>query len=130
MPASPLDDVQTIARPNDRVRQGLDRTTRITMTANLLGQLSNGAPEGQLYAQAAALRSVKSCIFSEDSPERDMAFIDINGVRAYFRIDYYDLQLRYGSDDPANPEVTCRVLTIMAPEDMKKLVVMPLLATT
>jgi hypothetical protein len=29
-----------------------------------------------------------------------------------FYIDYHDKTLEHGSDDPANPEVTTRVLTI------------------
>ena len=31
----------------------------------------------------------------------------------FWRLDYYDRRLKYGSDDPANPFSTARVLTIM-----------------
>jgi hypothetical protein len=30
---------------------------------------------------------------------------------------YFDADLQYGSDDPADPAVTTRVLTILLPED-------------
>lgn len=109
---------EVIARLNDRTRHGLDRTARITITSALLAYLSEGSGPDTIMAQSAALKAVRSCTFSKDNPERDMAFIEINGVRAYFRIDYYGSTLTYGSEDPANAAITCRVLTIMAPEDM------------
>ena len=31
----------------------------------------------------------------------------------FWKIDYYDRDLQFGSDDPANPAITRRVLTIM-----------------
>ena len=34
-----------------------------------------------------------------------------------FAIDYYDRALECGSQDPADPEITIRVMTIMLPED-------------
>ncbi|WP_139797614.1 DUF3768 domain-containing protein [Novosphingobium sp. B1] len=30
---------------------------------------------------------------------------------------YYDTELVFGSDDPANPAITRRVVTLMRPED-------------
>ena len=33
--------------------------------------------------------------------------------RIFWKIDYYDRDLIYGSEDPANPAITRRVLTIM-----------------
>jgi hypothetical protein len=54
--------------------------------------------------------------FNEDNDphgEHDFGAVEIAGERIFWKIDYYDLQLRYGSDDPANPDVTRRVITIM-----------------
>jgi hypothetical protein len=34
-------------------------------------------------------------------------------VTAFWKIDAYDRELRFGSEDPADPSVTRRVLTIM-----------------
>lgn len=118
MRASAANNTEAIARLNDRAGHGLDRTARIHITSTLLAHLSDGTLADRIQAQAAALKAVRSCTFSNDSPERDMAFIEIDGVRAYFRIDYYDSDLTYGSEDPANAAITRRVLTIMAPEDI------------
>lgn len=118
MLASSPSTTETIARLNDRVRQGLDRQARIVITANLLAQISDGTPRSQIIAQANVLRAVRNCTFSSDSPERDLAFFEVDGKRACFKIDYYDLALEYGSDDPADASVTRRVMTIMSPQDM------------
>ncbi|HUI22008.1 MAG TPA: DUF3768 domain-containing protein [Methylocella sp.] len=44
--------------------------------------------------------------------EHDLAFFDVDGERYFFKVDYYDLSTRFHSPDPADPECTCRVLTI------------------
>ncbi len=49
--------------------------------------------------------------------EHDFGNFKIGGNSVYWKIDYYNKDLQYGSDDPANPEVTERVLTIMLAEE-------------
>jgi hypothetical protein len=54
--------------------------------------------------------------FTEDNdPYEDHTFgaFEIEGVRLFWKIDLYDTAYRYGSDDPANPKCTRRVLTVM-----------------
>ena len=41
----------------------------------------------------------------------------IEGARFFWKIDYYDRELKYGSENPADPEQTARVLTIMRAEE-------------
>jgi len=55
---------------------------------------------------------------SDPHGERDFGMFDFNGREVMFKIDYYsDAQFQWGSNDPANPDVTERVLTILLPEE-------------
>lgn len=49
--------------------------------------------------------------------EHDFGAVTIEGYRVFWKIDYYDPTLQCGSEDPANPTVTKRVLTIMLAEE-------------
>ena len=49
--------------------------------------------------------------------EHDMAFLDVDGVRIFFKVDYYDAALEMHSPDPSDPGVTRRVLTIALAEE-------------
>ena len=58
--------------------------------------------------------------FTDDNDphgEHDFGAFEHEGVRLSWKIDYYDLDLQYGSPDPANPAVTTRVLTIMLADE-------------
>jgi hypothetical protein len=45
--------------------------------------------------------------------EHDFGSFEIAGENYFFKIDYYSLDMSGGSEDPADPGVTTRVLTIM-----------------
>ena len=49
--------------------------------------------------------------------EHDFGTFDYKGETIFFKIDCYDADLKFGSPDPADPNVTTRVLTIMLAED-------------
>lgn len=109
----------TIAELNDRVRLGLDRNARIMITSNCLATLSGtaGSPIDRVVVQAELMASFRHCQFSDDSPERDFGVIEFRGRTVWMKIDYYDLTLDFGSQDPADASVTTRVMTILLPED-------------
>lgn len=46
-----------------------------------------------------------------------MGAIEYQGTRIYFKIDYFDENERYGSEDPGDPSKTCRVLTVMLADE-------------
>ncbi|MDP2356218.1 MAG: DUF3768 domain-containing protein [Beijerinckiaceae bacterium] len=49
--------------------------------------------------------------------EHDFGALTVRGKKVFFKIDYYDRTMQYGSDDPADAAVTTRVLTIMLAEE-------------
>jgi hypothetical protein len=54
--------------------------------------------------------------FTPDSDpygEHNFGSFEHNGIRVFWKIDYYDRNLEYGSEDPSDPAQTTRVLTIM-----------------
>ena len=58
--------------------------------------------------------------FSPDNDpwcEHDFGSLTVEGVRLFWKIDYYDRSRRIHSPDPADPKVTVRVLTVMLAEE-------------
>jgi hypothetical protein len=49
--------------------------------------------------------------------EYDFGNFEIEGETYFFKVDYYALDMVGGSEDPADPEKTTRVLTIMRADD-------------
>lgn len=49
--------------------------------------------------------------------EHDFGSIEIAGHKVFWKIDYYDKAMEYGSDDPADSAKTTRVMTIMLAEE-------------
>jgi hypothetical protein len=49
--------------------------------------------------------------------EHDFGSIEIDGETYFWKIDYYDLAMQFGSESPEDPEQTTRVLTIMRADE-------------
>lgn len=109
----------TIARLNDRCRQGLDRTARIMVTRTCLGTFACDDGAMEIVVQARLFAAVRRHVFTDaEAAERDRGNFEFEGTTVYFKIDYYDAALEYGSEDPANASMTRRVLTIMIRGDL------------
>jgi hypothetical protein len=56
---------------------------------------------------------------AENDPhgEHDFGSVAVAGKTVYWKIDYYDASGEWAADDPANPDKTVRVLTIMLQEE-------------
>ena len=69
----------------------------------------------------ACLEAVRGfTTFTEENDpygEHDFGILEIEGQKVYWKIDAYDRDRRYGSEDPADPELTTRVLTLLLPEE-------------
>ena len=110
--ASGMAPAERVRALNDELRKtGAGGKTYLTR-----GLLSKGPDFVEKVC--AAVRAFDA--FADDNDpwqEHDCATLDVDGKRVMFKIDYYDLDLEYGSPDPADPNVTRRVLTIMLAEE-------------
>ena len=79
--------------------------------------MTSGVDELPDCVKAEALVQVaKFSEFTADNDphdEHDFGSFDLVGRKFFWKIDYYDKELRHGSEDPADPERTMRVLTLM-----------------
>lgn len=79
--------------------------------------MSAGVSELPMDVKARALLAVKEFnTFTRDNDpygEHDFGFFEVASDTFYWKIDYYDVNCRYGSEDPSDPEKTSRVLSIM-----------------
>ena len=83
--------------------------------------MSSGVAALPLAMKAHALVQVRTFAdFSSDNDphgEHDFGSFEIAGEKFFWKIDYYDSDMMFGSEDPADPERTRRVLTIMLAEE-------------
>ena len=72
--------------------------------------------QGPLFTLCATNAVAKFEAFTADNDpygEHDFGSFELTGQRLFWKIDYYDQDLQFGSPDPSDPTVTRRVLTIM-----------------
>lgn len=83
--------------------------------------LTNGVSALPDAKRTQLLRAVASFTdFNEDNDpwnEHDFGAIELDGTKFFWKIDYYDKHLEYGSPDAADPMVTTRVMTIMRADE-------------
>jgi|GEM_PF-271402 len=96
--------------------QALNDAFRKTLTGGTI-HLTSGIIALGARAQAAILTLVRTFdAFSNDNDpfgEHDFGAFEFGPDTIFWKIDYYDPSLTYGSDNPAEPAKTTRVLTIM-----------------
>jgi len=103
---------EKIRELNDRFRTTMSGG-RVMMTAGVDGLPSD--------VKAMVIRRVAT--FSDFTPnndphgEHDFGSFALSGRKLFWKIDYYDAAMDFGSDDPADPSKTTRVLTIMLAEE-------------
>jgi hypothetical protein len=106
------DRTQRIRELNDTFRQTFIGG-RVLVTA--------GVRELPLERNSALLDQVRAFDqFTEDNDphqEHDFGSIEIGSERFFWKIDCYDKACKFGSEDPADPAQTTRVLTIMRADE-------------
>ncbi len=109
---SEVSKAETIQKLNDEFRKTL-AGGKIMLTPGV----------SNLDAKSMELALVRLKTFEEFAPdndpygEHDFGAIEIAGQKLFFKIDYYDPGLEFGSEDPADPSKTTRVLTLMLAEE-------------
>ena len=109
----PLTDNQSRERVrdlNDGFRKTLDPALgRVMLTAGV------DALPNEVRAQAIQKVAAFDEFAAGNDPhgEHDFGSFDLAGDKFFWKIDYYDPALQSGSEDPADPTKTTRVLTLM-----------------
>lgn len=100
--------------------RALNDAFRTTMTGGTV-VMTAGVDALPSDVKAVAIRQVAtfSDFNAENDPhqEHDFGSFSLAGRKIFWKIDYLDADMRFGSDDPADPSKTSRVLTIMLAEE-------------
>lgn len=111
---------QLIAEKNDKLRKSFVIFGSHTALVSEIGaqiMITSGINNLDSTVRTKILQAIRD--FSDfpkgDDPygEHDFGKVVVDGIDVYFKIDYYDLKLEYGSPDATDDNVTRRVLTIM-----------------
>jgi hypothetical protein len=104
---------QRIRALNDQLRQSFAR-----------GGISVMTPGIAALGQEAVDRIVQTiavfddfCHANDPHEEHDFGSFEAEGHTIFFKIDYFDRDLKYHSPDPTDPSVTIRVITIMLADE-------------
>lgn len=113
MATKPKTTSALIAILNDQARTTMGIGCRLVQTSGI----------SALDARIQSRIREKVETFDEFTPgndpygEHDFGNFTEGENRIFWKMDYYDKALEYGSEDPANPAITQRVLTIMLAEE-------------
>jgi hypothetical protein len=102
-----------IARLNDRARAAMGLACRLVQTPGI--NALSPQDQGNIREKVKTFNAFTP----DDNPygERDFGAFDHQGERIFWKIDYYDKDLRFESEDPADAFKTTRVLTILLAEE-------------
>jgi hypothetical protein len=101
-----------LAALNDRLRQ--------TRAGGMVMVTRGVKARGEHFVGAALAAIAQQSIFDPaDDPygEHDFGAVEVEGVRLFWKIDYFDPSLRFAASDPADPSACRRVLTVMLAEE-------------
>jgi hypothetical protein len=104
---------------SDRIR-ALNDAFRRTFVGGAV-MITAGVEALPLDQRRSLLAKVRAFdVFSEDNDphaEHDFGAVDEAGGRFFWKLDFYDRNMEFGSPDPADPAVTTRVLTVMRADE-------------
>lgn len=100
--------------------QKLNDTFRKTFTGGrvMLTAGINALPADDVAEILSRVRNFNDFTTANDPyKQHDMASFEYKGQRIFWKIDYYDRNLQYLSEDPADVSKTIRVMTIMLADE-------------
>jgi len=110
--ANSPEQAEQIAALNDVLRQTF-LTGQVVLTTGI-----QALPASLREQILSNVRTYDAFSFARDPhEERDFGAFELGGESYFWKVDYYDNDLQYLSPDPADPEVTRRVLTIMLADE-------------
>ena len=101
---------QQIRALNDELRRHLSRTSELAFMTPGIAALGQEAVD-RIVQTIATYDDF--CHANDPHEEHDFGSFEHAGETIFWKIDYYDPTLTYGSEDPSDPRQTVRVLTIM-----------------
>ncbi|MBB3399707.1 DUF3768 domain-containing protein [Rhizobium sp. BK060] len=106
------DKAATIRQLNDQFRRRFIGG-KVMLTAGV-----NSLPVDKMLALTIAVKQFDA-FNSDNDPyeEHDFGAVEVGGACFFWKIDHYDVDLQFGSPDPNDESVTCRVLTIMRADE-------------
>jgi hypothetical protein len=103
----------------DRIRWLNDAFRRTFVGGSIM--ITPGVQAMPLDQRSSLLQKIRTFeAFSEDNDphqEHDFGAVDEGGERYFWKLDYYDPNMEFGSPDPAERAITTRVLTIMRADE-------------
>jgi Protein of unknown function (DUF3768) len=100
------------------------RSLNDELRQNLAGGIAVMTPGIAALGEEAVNRIVKTiavfddfCHANDPHEEHDFGSFEAEGHTIFFKIDYYERNLKYHSPDPSDPILTVRVITIMLAEE-------------
>ena len=122
-PDRPAIDHREIARLNDQLRENITSPghNRVVMTDGIAALIGDVALFRGFRLRAELLRLIRDFDSFDHGNDphgnRDLGSFEFEGTRCLWKIDFYDLNLSAGSENPADPSVTVRVLTILRADE-------------
>jgi len=111
---------EPICSPNAHQRSDVIRDLNDTFRASFEGGkvlvtqgIQSLGPAATLVILQAVARFKQFTRANDPHGEHDFGGFEYGDLTIFWKIDYYDERLEFGSPDPANPAVTTRVLTVM-----------------
>lgn len=109
MTTSISETTQRIAELNDLCRKAPGIAGRWLQTEGICR-----LPESEQSAIREKVEQFSDFTLDNDPHgERDFGAFTHNGLRIFWKIDYYAPDMQHGSENPADPKQTVRILTLM-----------------